>query len=192
MRAVEHADERRFDDVVEVMPERDFIAAELSCLGVEVPPPHARAEITGRFFHAVGGGENFRREHREGELQRLRVFEDARAVLFVVAGVHRKEDELEVLLAVSFEQFHELGEQHAVLPARDAHGDLIALLDERIAFDRLDEGVEEGFSEFFDDAALDLLAAGERSCHNAKRIAYFVKKVKLFFGGGAPRLLFRK
>mgnify|MGYP000674753910 CR=1 FL=1 len=58
LRAVEHAHDRRLDDVVEVVAECDLVAAERLRLAVKIAAAHAGAEITGRLLAVVGNIKN--------------------------------------------------------------------------------------------------------------------------------------
>ena len=79
------------------------------------------------------------------------------AVDLVVAGVHNEENHLERHLAVPLEQLHQLGHQHGILAAGDAHGNLVARLNQLILSNRQCKRVPDGLAEFFDDTALDQL-----------------------------------
>ena len=52
---------------------------------------------------------------------------------------------------------HEFGHEHGVLAAGDAHGDAVALLNQVVVLDGVDEGAPQLFAVLFDDAALGFL-----------------------------------
>ena len=79
------------------------------------------------------------------------------AVDLVVAGVHDEEHHLKRHLAVPLEQLHQLGHQHGILAAGDAHGNLVARLNQLILSNRQCKRIPDGLTEFFDDTALDQL-----------------------------------
>ena len=70
LRAVEHADERRLDHIVEMVPQSDLAAAELLRAAVQVAPAHAGAEITGGLAGAVRNFKNVALEDRDGTIQK--------------------------------------------------------------------------------------------------------------------------
>ena len=88
-------------------------------------------------------------------MQQRGVAFDLIAVDLVIAGIHDKENDLERDLTVPLEQLHQLGHQHGVLAAGDAHGDLVARLNELILSDGQGKRVPDGLSKFLDGAALD-------------------------------------
>ena len=55
------------------MAQRDFIAAQLPGLAVQVAAAHPGAEVAGRFVRAVGHLENIGLEYRDGDVQQRRV-----------------------------------------------------------------------------------------------------------------------
>ena len=79
------------------------------------------------------------------------------AVDLVVAGVHDEEHHLERHLTVPLKQLHQLCHQHGILAAGDAHGNLVARLNQLILTDRQCKRIPDGLAEFFDDTALDQL-----------------------------------
>ena len=70
--------------------------------------------------------------------------------IFVVAGVHNEENYLKRHLAVPLEQLHQLCHQHGILAAGDAHGNLVARLNQLILSNRQCKRVPDGLAEFFD------------------------------------------
>ena len=139
------------------MTQRDLVAAEFLGLAVKVAAPHAGAEVAGRFVRAVGHLEDIGLEYRDGDVQQRRVALDALAVDGVVARIHDKEHQLKGHIAVALQLLHELCHQHRVLAAGDAHGDLVARLNEFIFFHRIDKRLPQLVAVFFDDAPLDHL-----------------------------------
>ena len=130
LRAVEHAHDRRLDDVVEVVAECDLVAAERLRLAVKIAAAHAGAQVARVLFAVVGDLEYVSLENSDRNVQQRGVAFDLIAVDLVIAGVHDKENDLERDLAVPLEQLHQLGHQHGVLAAGDAHGDLVARLND--------------------------------------------------------------
>ena len=164
--AVEHAHDGRLDDIVEVVAQRDLVAAELLGLAVKVAAPHAGAEVAGRFVRAVGHLEDIGLEYRDGDVQQRRVALDALAVDGVVAWVHDEEHQLKRYVAVAMKLLHELCHQHRVLAAGDADGDLVPCLDQLVPFDGHDKWRPQLFTELFDNAALDFLISFQLTFQN--------------------------
>ncbi len=147
---VEHAHEIRLNHIVEVMAERDLIAAELAGLAVEVAAAHLGTEVARRLLHMEDRLEDVRREERQRHMEELRILLDDAAVHLVVAGIHAEKDELERELVVALELLEELRHEHRVLAARDADGDLVAGAHE-VEF-------ADGFDELRGNLMLELLA----------------------------------
>ena len=115
------------------MPQRNLVAAQLFGLAVQVTPAHARTEVAGIVFAAIGHVEYIRLENRDRHIQQRGVLFDLAAVDFVVAGIHHQKDRLKMHLAVALQFLHQLGHQHGILAAGDAHGDLVAFLNQFVA-----------------------------------------------------------
>ena len=142
------------------MAQRDFVAAQLTGGVVECAPAHARAGVAGLAVQAPHnlkdvGGYDLKRYSEE-----LGVVGDGLAGVVGVAGVHGEERDLEVATAVAIELLEELGEQKRVLAARDAYGDMVAVANELVVGQRLDERHPQLFAVACDDVALDLCAVG--------------------------------
>ena len=157
LRAIKHTHDGGFDDIVEVVAERDLVAAKLLRLAVQIAAAHARTQVARVFLAVVGNRENIGLEHGDRDMQQCGVALNFIAVDLVVAGVHDEENHLERHLAVPLEQLHQLGHQHGILAAGDAHGNLVARLDQLILSNRQCKRVPDGLAEFFDDTALDQL-----------------------------------
>ena len=170
---VEHAHEVRLDYIVEVMAERDLVAAERTRLAVEVAAAHLGAKVARRLLHMEDRLENVRREEGQRHMEELRVLLDDAAVHLVVAGVHAEEDELKRELVVALEVLEELRHEHRVLAARDADGNLVAGLHELELADGLDE--------FAVDLVLVLLAQGVLNALEALRILRRLSRLALQF-----------
>ena len=164
--AVEHAHDGRLDDIVEVMAQRDLVAAEFFGLAVQVTAAHPGAEVAGVLVGVVGHREDVALKDGHRDVQQRRVGFDLLAVELIVAGVHHEKDQLKGDIAVLLQFLHELCHQHGVLAAGDADGDLVACLDELIPFDGYDEGGPKLFAVFFDDAAFDHLIGFEFAFHD--------------------------
>ena len=137
--AVEHAHEDGLNHVVEVMAQRDFVAAQLAGGVVERAATHACAGVAGLAVQVPHnlkdvGGHDLKRHAEE-----LGVVGDGFAGVVGVARVHGEERDLEVAAAVAIELLKELGEQKRVLTARDAYGDMVAVANELVVGQRLDE-----------------------------------------------------
>ena len=163
LRAVEHAHHRGLHHVAEMVTERDLVAAEFLCLGVEMPAAHARAEVAGRFVGAVRHGEDVGLEDRDRDVQQRRIGFDLAAVDLVVAGIHHEKHRLKRHVAVAGEHLHQLCHQHRVLAARDADRDPVPGGDQLVALDCLDEGIPDRLAEFCLQTALDFLIGFERA-----------------------------
>ena len=157
LRAIKHTHDGGFDDIVEVVAERDLVAAKLLRLAVQIAAAHARTQVARVLLAAVGNRENIGLEHGDRDMQQCGVALNFIAVDLVVAGVHNEENYLKRHLAVPLEQLHQLGHQHGILAAGDAHGNLVARLNQLILTDRQCKRVPDGLAEFFDDTALDQL-----------------------------------
>ena len=163
--AVEHADERRLDHIVEMVPKSDLVAAELLRAAVQVAPAHAGAEITGGLAGAVRNFKYIALEDRDGNVQKRRIALDFPAVELVVARVHHEKDKLKGKVAVLLQLLHELCQQHGVLAAGDAHGDPVAGLDHLVPLHRFDERIPQHLAVFCYIAALNKLIWFKGSCH---------------------------
>ena len=157
LRAVEHAHDRGFDNVVEMMTEGDLVAAERLRLAVQIAAAHTGAQVARVLLAVVRDGKDVGFENRDRNVQQRGVALDFAAVDFVVAGVHDEENDLERDLAVPLEQLHQLRHQHGVLAARNTDRDFIARLNELIPADGERKRVPDGLAEFLDDAAFDQL-----------------------------------
>ena len=145
------------------MAERNLVAAEFFCLAVQMPSPHAGAEVAGRVFLVICDIKNIRFKYRKRNLKQSRVALNFLTVDRVVTRIHAKEDDIKGYAGMFMQLLHEFRHQHAVLSAGDADGDFVSRLDELV----LDDGCHERSPEFFTKAlvyaALDELAAGEGS-----------------------------
>ena len=155
--AVEHAHDCRLDDIIKMMPQRDFVAAKLLRFLVQVAAAHAGAEVAGRLITVVGNIKDVRLKYCDGDVQQRGVALDLLAVDFIIAGVHDEVDDLKRNLAVTLQFLQELGHKHRILAAGDADGDLVPGLDQLVPLDGHDEGRPKLLAEFFDNAALDFL-----------------------------------
>ena len=135
----------------------DLVAAKLLRLAIQIAAAHPRTQVARVFLAAVGDRENIGLEHGDRDMQQRGVALDLIAVDLVVAGVHNEENYLKRHLAVPLEQLHQLGHQHGILAARNAHGNLVARLNQLILSNRQCKRVPDGLAEFFDDTALNQL-----------------------------------
>ena len=164
--AVEHTHDGGLDDVVEVVPQRDLVAAQLFGLAVQVAAAHPGAQIAGVLVGAVGHGEDVAFKNRHRNVQKFCVTFDLLAVDLVVSGVHHQKYQLKRHIAVALQLLHELCHQHGVLAAGNAHGDAVALLHQLVALDRHDKGRPKLLAVFFDDAAFDQLIGFHFTFHS--------------------------
>ena len=156
---IEHAHEDGLDDVVEVVAERDLVAAEALGFLIEVAAAHAGTDIARGLRDVVDGVEDIRFEDRERDAEEIRVPLDDLAVRLVVARVHAEEHELERDLIMALQLLEELRHEHRVLAAGDAHRNAVARLDELIIADGLHEHAEEVPLELLAERLLDVVAA---------------------------------
>ena len=86
LRTVEHAHDGGLDHIVEVMPQRDLVAAQLLGFAVQVAAAHPGAEVARVLVSVVGHGKDvaFKNGHRD--VQQLGVGLDLLAIDLVVAG----------------------------------------------------------------------------------------------------------
>ena len=138
--AVEHAHNGRLDDIVEVVAQRDLVAAKLLGLAVQVAAAHPGAEVARVLVGVVGHGKDVALENGHRDVQQLGVGFDLLAIDLVVAGVHDQKHQLKGHVAVALQLLHELGHQHGVLAAGNAHGNAVTGLHQLVALDRHDEG----------------------------------------------------
>ena len=157
--AVKNAHQNGLYHVVEVVPERDLVAPEPLRLLVQVPSPHARAQITRVLFHRRNRVEDLRLKNMHGQLQKRGVLFDERAVLRRIPGIHHQKTQPELHGAVPLQLLHALGEEHGILPARNTGGDGIPLGNEGILLYRAHETAPNRFAVRGDDAALYIPAA---------------------------------
>ena len=166
LRAVEHPHDRRLNDVTEVVTQGNLVAAQAPGLAVQVAPAHPGAEVTGGLLAGIGDLEDIRLEYGDRDLQQPGVGLDLTAVALIVAGIHHQEHQLKGVGTVALEHLHQLGHQHGVLAAGDAHGDLVPGLDQLIVLHRIGELVPDGLAVFFQQALLDLLAGRQYATHS--------------------------
>ena len=169
LRTVEHAHDGGLDHIVEVMPQRDLVAAQLLGLAVQVAAAHPGAEVAGVLVSVVGHGKDVALENGHRDVQQLGVGLDLLAIDLVVAGVHDQKHQLKGHVAVALQLLHELGHQHGVLAAGNAHGNAVTGLHQLVALDRHDEGGPQFFAIFFDDAAFDQLIGFQSLFHGLPR-----------------------
>ena len=117
LRAVEHTHYRCLNHIVEMMTQRNLVAAKALRLLVKVTAPHSGTQITGIAIGVVGGGEDIRLKHRDRDRKPGRVFLYLMAVGRGVTGVHDKKRQIKRHFAVAVQFLHQLGKQHGVLPA---------------------------------------------------------------------------
>ena len=80
--AVEHAHDRRLDDIIKMMAQRDFVAAKLLRLLVQVAAAHTGTEVAGRLITVVGNVKDVRLKYRDGNVQQRGVALDLVRVLW--------------------------------------------------------------------------------------------------------------
>lgn len=156
---IEHAHQDSLDDVVEVMAERDLVAAEALGFLIEVAAAHAGADVARGLRDVVDGVEDIRFEDRKRDAEEIRVSLDDLPVRLIVARVHAEEHELERDLVMALQLLKELRHEHRVLAAGDADRDAVARLDELIIADGLHEHAEEVSLELLAERLLDVVAA---------------------------------
>ena len=156
---VEHAHEDGLDDVVEVVAERDLVAAEALGFLIEVAAAHAGADVARGLRDVVDGVEDICFEDRERDAKEIRVPFDNLTVCLVIARVHAQEHELERDLIVALQLLEELRHEHRILTAGDADRNAVTRLDELIIADGLHEHAEEVTLELLAEGLLDVVAA---------------------------------
>ena len=165
LRAVKQAQERGFDHVGKVVAQGNFIAAQLLGLGVQTAPPHPGAEVTGVFVHLDRHVEDIAFKQRQGDAQTPGALLQHAAVCRVVARVHSQEGEGKGPVRVLLQLLHQLGQDEGVLPAGDAHGDMVPRGNQLIPLHSGDEGIPQGFSIGLDETALGSLLWGKLTGH---------------------------
>lgn len=163
--AVKHCHDRRFNNVVEMMPQRDFVAAQLLRSAVQIAAAHACAEVAGVVIGAVGDIKYVGFKNRNRHIQHRGIFFDLPAVDFAVAGIHDQKNRFKMHLAVTLKLLHQLRQQHGILSAGDADRDFIPLLNQLIPLDSEDKRLPNLLAICGQDAALDPLMKLEFSLH---------------------------
>ena len=95
LRAPEHTHEDRLDHIVIVVPEGNFVAAELLCKVIKIAAPHARAEIAGGLFYIVNGAKDIGLENLRRDAEFPQIILNDLPVRGAVARVHDEEPDLE-------------------------------------------------------------------------------------------------
>ncbi len=113
----------------------------------------------------VGDGKDIRFEDPDRDMEQLRVGLDFLPVDLVVARVHHQIDAGKRDLAVTFQLLHAFRHQHGILSSGNADRDPVALADQPVLVDSVDERMPDGFPVFGDDAALSLLIRLKMTFH---------------------------
>ena len=163
--AVEQAHDSGRDDVGKVVAQRDLVASQLLSLGIQEAPAHPGAEIAGVLLHADGDIENVAVKNRDGNPQQGGVILDEFSILRLVAGVHHHKDQLKGLRGMALQFLHQLGQDHGVLAAGDAHGDPVPRLDQLVPLHGSDKGIPDGFAIGFNETAFGSLLRCEFPGH---------------------------
>ena len=86
--AVEHPHQRRLNDVIKVVPQRNLVAPHRLSQAVQVPPAHPGAEVTAVLRLALGDSEDIGVKNLDGDVQQGGVLLDLRPVHRVIPRVH--------------------------------------------------------------------------------------------------------
>jgi len=148
-----------------MVPQGDLIAPQRLSQAVQVSPPHSGAEVAAVLRLALGDGEDVGVKDLDGNAQQGGVLLDLRPVHRMVSGIHDQIFRLKGHLTDPLELLDELGLEHGILAAGDAHGHPISRLNEFVSLHRGDEGVPQFLPVFFHNAALDELQSAELTCH---------------------------
>ena len=116
-----------FDDVVEIVPERQLVAAGLLGGGVEDAAAQVGAEAAGRFF-PLDVEDVFDRvgDHVQRHFQRVAEILQRRGVPCAVGHVDAESLQVVFDRAVGLDEFEDVEQQQAVLAAGNADGDAVA------------------------------------------------------------------
>ena len=101
--------------------------------------------------------EDVRFEYADGDIQLFGVFLDHLPVGGAVAGIHHEKLKLEGHPAVAVQLLKELGHQHGILAAGNAHGDAVAALHQLVIAHGLREIAPQLFAELFAQAVFHAL-----------------------------------
>lgn len=152
--AVKHAHKYGFYYVVVMMPERDLVTAEFARLCIQIPAPHARANIARRFFYLKNVVEYLGLKNRDRNTERTRIVLYRLAVRFRISGIHDQKLKLEREFIVLFELLKKLSHGKAVLSARNTHRNLVVRLYQIVRYHRLRKSRKHRLFEFFNEAVL--------------------------------------
>lgn len=90
LRAVQHPHEYCLDDVVVMMSERNFVAAELLCEVVQISASHPCTKIARRLVNVVYALENVRLKYGYRHVESTSVFLDYTAIFRRISRVHNE------------------------------------------------------------------------------------------------------
>ena len=176
-----------------MVPQRNFVAPQRLGLVVQMPPPHFGAQIARGFFGLVRHCENVGFKHRDRNIHQRRVAFDLLTVLRIVSGVHHQKHQRKGEFAEPLQQLQQLGHQHRILAARNAHRDLVAGRNQLVSFDGTDKRIPQHLAVFFHNTAFNLLNRGERFGHISRSlyiiyIGLYINKIRLWVYHTSRRL----
>eukprot|EP00307_Rebecca_sp_RCC1486_P013958 CAMPEP_0119417136 /NCGR_PEP_ID=MMETSP1335-20130426/15017_1 /TAXON_ID=259385 /ORGANISM="Chrysoculter rhomboideus, Strain RCC1486" /LENGTH=323 /DNA_ID=CAMNT_0007442297 /DNA_START=166 /DNA_END=1134 /DNA_ORIENTATION=+ len=160
LRLVHHVEQQRLDGVVGVVAERELVRAELGRGGVQRAAPQPRAHRAVRLaLRRLVDDHGVRVLGRQVVRHAERV-EPARERRAVVAGlvlveVERGELEGAHMAQAALQREEEVEHRRRVLATRDAHGDVVVRLDERV--------LEAAVAELAHELGLECARAGARA-----------------------------
>ena len=155
--AIQGAHQDGFHHIIKMVAQGDFVTAQGLGPAIEVSAAHSGAEVAGGFGDIGYHVKDLGIEDVEGQVHLLGVMEDQLAVGGAVAGIHDQKLQGEGEVTVLLEVAHTAGQQHGVLAAGDADGDMVAGLDEAVVLDAADEAVPDGFAVLGDEASDSLI-----------------------------------
>ena len=162
--AIYHAHKYRFDNVVEMMTQRYFIAAKALRVAVKMSAAHTGAHIAGVFIQPRDVIEDIHFKYLYRYTKQRGVVLNFFAVLGVVAGIHHYILSLELFIGVFLQVLYQLRHKHRILAAGDTDGYFIAVAYHLIIFQPPHEFVPYILAVCGYQAAFSLLRGGKLSC----------------------------
>ena len=123
--AVDHAHETCFDDIVEVMAQRNFIAAHLLGVPVQKATAHFGTQIARVLFHVRNRIKYFCIKKKDRNVKQRGIKFDLLPVSFCIARIHAKELHFKGNFVSPLQFLEQLCHEHGIFAAGNADGDFI-------------------------------------------------------------------
>ena len=112
LRSIQHTHQYRFNHIVKMMAQSNFIAAQLPGIGIEIAPAHPRAQITGRTACIHYCLKNIRLKNRNRYSQELCILLNQLTVRRMISRIHHKKLQSELHFSVAKNLLHTLCQKH--------------------------------------------------------------------------------